>query len=111
MKGSAGTSADCASKNGVEGIMQAAAIECAPFGIRVNTVAPGLVKSEITRKLWESEAAAAMSSQMHALGRLGEPDDIAKAVAWLLDPENSWITGQTISVDGGLGSIMPRMKA
>lgn len=47
MKGSAGTSADCASKNGVEGIMQAAAIECAPFGIRVNTVHPGLITTRV----------------------------------------------------------------
>jgi len=47
VKGSAGTSADCASKNGVEGIMQAAAIECAPFGIRVNTVHPGLITTRV----------------------------------------------------------------
>ena len=100
-----------AAKAGIVGLALSAAATYAGRGIRVNTVSPGLVKSEITRKLWESEAAAAMSSQMHALGRLGEPDDIAKAVAWLLDPENSWITGQTISVDGGLSSVVPRMKA
>jgi NAD(P)-dependent dehydrogenase (short-subunit alcohol dehydrogenase family) len=109
--GLANHEAIAAAKAGIIGLGLSAAATYAARGIRVNTVAPGLVKSEITRKLWESEAASAMSSQMHALGRLGEPDDIAKAVAWLLDPENSWITGQTISVDGGLSSVMPRMKA
>ena len=109
--GLANHEAIAAAKAGIVGLALSAAATYAARGIRVNTVAPGLVKSEITRKLWESEAAAAMSSQMHALGRLGEPDDIAKAVAWLLDPENDWITGQTISVDGGLSSITPRMKA
>lgn len=109
--GLANHEAIAAAKAGIVGLALSAAATYAARGIRVNSVSPGLVKSEITRKLWESEAAAAMSSQMHALGRLGEPDDIAKAVAWLLDPENNWITGQTISVDGGLSSIMPRMKA
>jgi 3-oxoacyl-[acyl-carrier protein] reductase len=109
--GLANHEAIAAAKAGIVGLALSAAATYAARGIRVNTIAPGLVKSEITRKLWESEAAAAMSSQMHAMGRLGEPDDIAKAVAWLLDPENNWVTGQTISVDGGLGSIMPRLKA
>jgi len=109
--GLANHEAIAAAKAGIVGLALSAAATYAARGIRVNTIAPGLVKSEITRKLWESDAAAAMSSQMHALGRLGEPDDIAKAVEWLLDPANNWITGQSISVDGGLSSVMPRMKA
>lgn len=55
-------------------------------------------------------SAASESRQMHALGRLGEPDDIAKAIAWLLDSENKWITGQTIAVDGGLSTVVSRAK-
>jgi NAD(P)-dependent dehydrogenase (short-subunit alcohol dehydrogenase family) len=51
-----------------------------------------------------------MSAQMHALGRLGEPIDVARAIAWLLDPESSWVTGQTVGIDGGLGSVLTRMK-
>lgn len=109
--GLANHEAIAAAKAGIVGLALSAAATYAARGIRVNTIAPGLVKSEITRKLWESDAAAAMSGQMHALGRLGEPDDIAKAVEWLLDPANNWITGQSISVDGGLSSVMPRMKA
>ena len=99
-----------AAKAGIIGLALSASATYANRGIRVNAVAPGLVKSEMTRKLWETEEAAAMSSQMHALGRLGEPDDIASAIAFLLDPVNNWITGQTLGVDGGLGSVLTRMK-
>jgi NAD(P)-dependent dehydrogenase (short-subunit alcohol dehydrogenase family) len=48
---------------------------------------------------------------MHPLGRLGQPADIARAIVFLLDPANSWITGQVLAVDGGLSRVRPRMKA
>jgi NAD(P)-dependent dehydrogenase (short-subunit alcohol dehydrogenase family) len=48
------------------------------------------------------------SLAMHPLGRLGEPDDIASAVCWLLSPEQSWITGQVLHADGGMSSLQPR---
>lgn len=99
-----------AAKAGITGLTLSAAATYAARGIRINAVSPGLVKSEMTRKLWESEEAAAMSAQMHALGRLGEPADVANAIAWLLGDESSWVTGQTIGVDGGLGSVLTRMK-
>lgn len=99
-----------AAKAGIVGLTLSAAATYANRKIRINAVSPGLVKSEMTRKLWESEEAAAMSAQMHALGRLGEPADIANAIAWLLGDESSWVTGQTIGVDGGLGSLLTRMK-
>jgi len=53
---------------------------------------------------------ASASAELHALGRLGEPEQIASMIAWLIDPENHWITGQVIGVDGGLGSVQPRRK-
>ena len=109
--GLANHEAIAAAKAGIIGLTLSTAATYAGRGIRVNAVAPGLVKSEMTRKLWETESAAAASTQMHALGRLGEPDDIAKAIAWLLDSENNWITGQTIAVDGGLSGVVPRAKA
>lgn len=108
--GLANHEAIAAAKAGIIGLTLAAAATYSNRGIRVNAVAPGLVKSEMTRKMWDTEQAAAVSSQMHALGRLGEPEDVARAIAWLLDPQTSWVTGQTIGVDGGLGSVLTRMK-
>lgn len=108
--GLANHEAIAAAKAGIIGLTLSAAATYANRGIRINAVAPGLVKSEMTRKLWENEESAAMSSQMHALGRLGEPGDVASAIAFLLGTSSSWITGQTIGVDGGLGSILSRVK-
>jgi NAD(P)-dependent dehydrogenase (short-subunit alcohol dehydrogenase family) len=100
-----------AAKGGVTGLMRAAAATYAGRGIRVNAVAPGLVGSgeESTSRMSEpilsSEAGRKQSEQMHALGRVGEPEDVAPAVTWLLDPETDWVTGQVIGVDGGLGTV------
>lgn len=108
--GLANHEAIAAAKAGIIGLTLSAAATYGGRGIRVNCVAPGLVKSEMTRKLWQSEEAAATSAQMHVLGRLGEPDDVAAAIEFLLSPSNNWITGQTIGVDGGLGAVLTRMK-
>ena len=108
--GLANHEAIAAAKAGIIGLTLSAAATYSNRGIRFNAVAPGLVKSEMTRTLWESEEAAAVSSQMHALGRLGKPEDVAAAIAFLLDPANAWITGQVLGVDGGLGSVLPRTR-
>lgn len=100
-----------AAKAGIIGLTRSAAASYANRGIRFNAITPGLVKSNMTKKLWENPAAAQMSIDMHALGRLGEPEDIANAIAFLLDGNNSWISGQVLGVDGGLGSLLPRQKA
>jgi NAD(P)-dependent dehydrogenase (short-subunit alcohol dehydrogenase family) len=102
--------ATAAAKAGIVGLTLSAAASYANDGIRVNAVAPGLVKSPMTRRLWESESAAETSVEMHALGRLGEPDEVAAAIEWLLDPANSWITGQILGVDGGLAAVVPRKR-
>ena len=94
---------------GVEGLARSAAATYAPRGIRVNAVAPGLVRTPLAARLLASEAAEQASAAMHALGRVGEPEDVAEAVEWLLDAERSaWVTGQTIRVDGGLADVRPR---
>jgi len=64
-------------------------------------VAPGMTRTPLTAKLLQNEMMAKASAGMHALGRIGEPNDIASAIEWLLDPEQSWVTGQVIGVDGG----------
>lgn len=97
-----------AAKAGVIGLARSAAATYAPNNIRVNVVSPGLIRTEMTRRIWENPTNAAASVQLHALGRLGEPEQVASLVAWLLDVENDWITGQVIGVDGGLGHILPR---
>jgi len=99
-----------AAKAGIVGLMRAAAASYASSGLRFNAVAPGLVRTEMTRALWSNESAAAGSQALHALGRLGEPDDVASIIAWLLDPSNAWVTGQVFGVDGGLAHVRPRPK-
>ena len=97
-----------AAKAGVIGLARSAAATYAPQNIRVNVISPGLVPTELTRRIWESPAAAAASTQLHALGRLGEVDQVTSLAAWLLDPRHHWMTGQVIGLDGGLGHVLPR---
>ncbi len=107
--GMANHEAIAAAKAGVEGLARSAAATYAPRGIRVNAVAPGLVRTPLAARLLASEAAEAASAAMHPLGRVGEPAEVAEAVDWLLDGARSgWITGQTLRVDGGLATVRPR---
>lgn len=97
-----------AAKGGVMGLMLSAAATYAPRNIRVNCVAPGLVDTPLSARITSNEAALKASSAMHALGRIGRADDVASGIAWLLDPENNWVTGQTLGIDGGLGTVRGR---
>jgi 3-oxoacyl-[acyl-carrier protein] reductase len=107
--GIANHEAIAAAKAGVVGLMRSAAATYAPRGIRVNCVAPGLVETPMTARITGNEAARSQSAAMHALGRIGQPHDIAEPIVWLLDGSRSgWVTGQEIGVDGGLGSVRPR---
>jgi NAD(P)-dependent dehydrogenase (short-subunit alcohol dehydrogenase family) len=78
--------------------------ELSPSNIRVNCVAPGLVKTDFARALWDTPEAERRSSVGTPLRRLGEPDDIAGAVVYLAGRAGAWTTGQTIVVDGGATS-------
>lgn len=106
--GLANHEAIAAAKAAILGLTQAAAASYAPRGIRVNCVAPGLTETPLTARINGNEASRKASEAMHALGRIGRPEEIASAMAWLLDPENAWVTGQVIGVDGGLASVRPR---
>jgi NAD(P)-dependent dehydrogenase (short-subunit alcohol dehydrogenase family) len=97
-----------AAKAGVSGLVLAAAASYAARGIRVNAVAPGLVRTPLTARLTQNEATLKASVAMHPLGRIGEPADIASAIEWLLNPAQGWVTGQVLSVDGGMGAVRPR---
>jgi NAD(P)-dependent dehydrogenase (short-subunit alcohol dehydrogenase family) len=97
-----------AAKAGVEGLALAAAASYARYRVRVNCVAPGLTRTELTRSLTQNESVAKMSAALHPLGRIGEPTEVASAICWLLDREQSWVTGQVIGVDGGLGHLQAR---
>ena len=103
--GIANHDAIAAAKAGIIGLTFSAAATYARQRIRVNCVAPGLVRTPLTKKFTESESAYKASVNMHPLGRIGEPADVASAMAWLLDAEQGWVTGQVIGIDGGLGSL------
>ena len=90
------------SKGGVEGLVKGAALELAPLKIRVNAVRPGLVQTEATKTgLFANEEAMAAFLAEKPLGRTGVPDDIGAAVRYLAGPESSWVTGQSLGVEGG----------
>lgn len=98
-----------AAKAGLIGLALSAAATYASKGIRYNVVAPALTRTSLTRSITGNEAALQASTRMHPLGRIGEPEDIASAIAWFLDPAQSWVTGQVLGVDGGLGSVRARI--
>lgn len=106
--GFANHEAIAAAKGGVIGLMMAAAASYGARNIRVNCVAPGLVETPLTARITQNEASLKASQAMHVLGRIGQPEDIASAIAWLVNPENAWVTGQVIGVDGGLGTVRAR---
>ena len=89
-----------ASKAALESMTATLARELGPFGITVNAVAPGLVRTELARALWEGERGP-LEQALVPLQRLGEPADIAGAVAFLLGADARWITGTVMRVDGG----------
>jgi 3-oxoacyl-[acyl-carrier protein] reductase len=99
-----------AAKGGIIGLARSAAATYASHNIRVNVISPGLVRTQLTRRIWDNAASAAASADLHALGRLGEPEQVASLAAWLLDPQNDWITGQVIGLDGGLSRVQPRRR-
>ncbi len=95
----------CVSKAGVDQLTRCAALELADSGIRVNAVNPGVVVSNLHRRGGMQEDAydafLEHSRTTHPLGRVGEPDDIAPAIVFLASDQAAWVTGVTLSLDGG----------
>ena len=81
--------------------------EMAAQNIRVNCIAPGLVRSYSSRPLWRTEAMLKLSEAGIPLQRIGEPDDVAGAVVFLVSRAGSYVTGETILVDGGRTQLSP----
>ena len=77
------------------------AVELGPYNIRVNCIAPGLVKTNFARALWEDPERRTISESKTPLRRLGEPEDLAGVAVYLASRAGAWTTGQTFVVDGG----------
>lgn len=95
----------CASKGGVAQVTRASALALAPHGIRVNAVAPGSIMTDMMRGVASDDAAMKRVLSRTPLGRIGAPSEIADAVAFLAGNKASYITGETIFIDGGRAAL------
>jgi glucose 1-dehydrogenase len=89
--------------------MKSLAQEVLEQKIRVNSVAPGAIRTEINRPAWESEKAMRGLLELVPYGRIGEPDDVGRAVAWLASDESDYVAGTTLFIDGGM-SLYPEFR-
>ncbi len=99
-----GRASYAASKFGLDGLTAALAAEVAGDGVLVNAISPGFIDTELTRRTVSPETIAELVAEVPA-GRLGQPDEIAALVAWLAGPENTYVSGQNIAIDGGFTRV------
>lgn len=106
VKGYPGSSGYAASKFGVVGITKAAALEYADRGIRVNAVCPAVIRSEMADRVFGTDQPQneAKAASWHPMGRIGEPEEVADVVLWLASDQASFVTAETIQIDGGSGA-------
>jgi NAD(P)-dependent dehydrogenase (short-subunit alcohol dehydrogenase family) len=95
-----------ASKGGINGLTQQAAVEYAPRGIRVNAIVPGTILTEMNERIMKDsddpDAQMAAWVAMHPIGRVGRPDEVGSAVVYLISDDSSFVTGTLLRVDGGM---------
>jgi len=91
-----------ASKGGLMMMMQSLAQEVAPLKIRVNSIAPGAIRTPINTAAWSTPQAYSALMTLVPYGRIGEPEDVARAAVWLASEESDYVTGTTLFVDGGM---------
>jgi glucose 1-dehydrogenase len=96
-------------KGGVRMLTRSLAQEVAADGIRVNAIAPGAIKTPINKDAWETEAALTKLLKLIPYGRIGQPEDVARATVWLASDEADYVTGTTLFVDGGM-SLYPEFR-
>ena len=102
LRGSATLGAYCISKAADLQLARNLAVEFGPHGVRVNCIAPGLIRTDFARALWDDEKLLAQRNATTPLRRIGEPDEIAGAAVYLASRASSFMTGQTLVVDGGV---------
>jgi glucose 1-dehydrogenase len=90
------------SKGGIKLMMESMAQELAPQRIRVNAIAPGAIRTPINTAAWQTEAAYQQLMTLVPYGRIGEPEDIARAAVWLASDQSDYVVGTTLFVDGGM---------
>ena len=90
------------SKGGIDMLMQSMAQELAPLHIRINSIAPGAIRTPINRKVWDSPDAYAKLMELIPYRRIGEPEDIAQAAVYLASDMSDYVNGSTLFVDGGM---------
>ena len=95
-----------ASKHGVVGLTKTAALEYAPAGLRINAVCPGFIRTPMVERFVEQASREnprliEQVTALHPLGRLGTPEEVAEVVVWLCSDAASFVTGHTMTVDGG----------
>jgi len=90
------------SKGGIKMLMESLAQETAPHRIRVNAIAPGAIRTPINTAAWETKKAYDQLMKLVPYGRIGEPEDIARAAVWLASDQSDYVVGTTLFVDGGM---------
>jgi NAD(P)-dependent dehydrogenase (short-subunit alcohol dehydrogenase family) len=100
--GSPGAAAYCASKHGVMALTKTAALENARNGIRVNVVCPAVIETPMSERLFGAPEINKFALGLHPIGRFGKPMEVAEAVVWMLSSRASFMTGQSIVLDGGM---------
>lgn len=91
----------CAAKGGINQLTKASGVELSKLGIRVNSIAPGFIKTNMTKGVQEDEGTKKFIESMTPLGYMGEPDDIANAAIYLASDDAKYVTGNILYVDGG----------
>ena len=102
LRGSSAIGAYCISKAADMQLARNLAVEFGPHNVRVNCIAPGLIKTDFARALWEDPAMLERRNETTPLRRIGEPDEIAGAAVYLASPASTFMTGQSLVIDGGV---------